>query len=230
MADQHPGSRARYLKGCRCPACSAAHYRYSIRRQRAIVRGDWQPWTDAGPAREHARVLRRAGLTVTNIARLAGVHQGSVYRLLGENGCRPSRRLRPDTAAAILAVRPDLAVPRGTVDATGTRRRVRALVALGWTQTQLAGQLGMQPVNLSAMLRAVRGQDTVRATTAVAVRGLYDRLWNKFPAEDTPRAARNAAAARRMARERGWPPPLAWNDDRIDDPSAKPRGWKWDAA
>jgi hypothetical protein len=221
------GTRACYLAGCDRPECARAHYAYGIARQRAIINGEWQPWTDAGPAREHVARLVAAGLTETNIARLAGVRQGTVYRLLpGCKGNPPSRRIRPEASEAILAVRPDVPAA-GTVDATGTRRRLQALVACGWTQSQLSAELGVKPTNLSAMLRGFRGQKTVLASTAIAVRGLYSRLWNVPPPVSTNREDAQVKAAMRMADARNWPPPLAWDDDAIDDPRACPaEGWK----
>lgn len=227
MKARRHGTRACYLAGCKRPECARAHYAYEIARQRAIISGQWQPWTDAGPARDHVGRLVATGLTETNIARLAGVRQGTVYRLL--HGCKgnpPSRRIRPEASRAILAVHPDVP-PAGTVDATGTRRRLQALVACGWTQSQLAARLGMKPTNLSAMLRGFRGQKTVLASTAIAVRGLYARLWDVPPPESAKREGAQARAARLMAAARGWPPPMAWDDEAIDDPRACPGdGWQ----
>jgi hypothetical protein len=92
------------------------------------------------------------------------------------------------------------------VDATGTRRRLQALAAIGWPPRALAERLGIQPDNI---LRRHR----VRVGTARLVAAVYDQL-SMTPGPDT----RSAAAARR----RGWAPPLAWDDDSIDDPAARP--------
>ena len=108
------------------------------------------------------------------------------------------------------------------VDAAGTRRRLQALTFNGWSLTALAGRYG-------CTLKAVRkmlAYERVSVATAAAVRALYDELWDEPPPEGTPFERRAATMARRYARERGWVPPLAWDDDEIDDPAAVPvPGW-----
>ena len=111
----------------------------------------------------------------------------------------------------------DLA-PAALVDATAARRRLQALVALGWSQAKLAARLGMTPSNFGAMLD--RGQ--VLAATDRAVAALYRELWDRAPDESTHRAKISASRARNYARGRGWPPPMAWDDEAIADPAAVP--------
>lgn len=225
------GTRACYLsgpgpgtgEGCRCEACSRANRAKGIERERGIIRGDWAPWADARPARAHVRKLMRAGLTQENVAALAGVAPGSMTHLMrGSNGYPPARRIRPQTAAKILAVRPGPAVapPAGIVASTGTVRRLQALVAAGYPMRWLAAEMGMKPANFAAMMRGTQ----VRASTAAAVRDLYDRLWDQPPAQDTPRKAAAVRAARTFAARAGWAPALSWDDDEIDDPKARPKG------
>jgi AraC-like DNA-binding protein len=224
------GTRARYMRGCRCGPCSGAHYRYLVSRQRSVMRGTWEPFADAAPVREHVAALTAAGLTEANVASEAGVSRGQMEHLMhGSNGSAPGRRIRHDAAARILAVRPLAAVTPGAgeIDATGTRRRIRALVACGWPQGWLAAQLGVKPPNISAMLRGARGQARVRATTAAAVRELYARLWDVPPPQSTPRERAICARARAMAAERGWAPPAGWDEGVIDDPAGRPAdGWQ----
>jgi hypothetical protein len=92
------------------------------------------------------------------------------------------------------------------VDATGTRRRLQALIAIGWPRRALAERLGTRPANILRQRR-------VRAGTARRVARVYDQL-SMTPGPD-PRCAE-------AARRRGWAPPLAWDDDQIDDPRAQP--------
>jgi predicted transcriptional regulator len=106
---------------------------------------------------------------------------------------------------------------------TGPRRRLQALVATGWSQSRLARELGLTRANFGSMMRC----DQVTAGTARAVGELYDRLWNQPPPEHGQRTRIAASRARNYAAERGWVPPLAWDDDAIDDPARKPAdGWK----
>ncbi|HXJ28558.1 MAG TPA: hypothetical protein VNH17_22790 [Streptosporangiaceae bacterium] len=171
-------------------------------------------------------MLTGSGMGWKRVAELSGLSTGAVSRLLyGGPGDRPpTRRIRPETEAAILAVRPVLDLMRdgAPVDGTGTRRRVQALVARGWSQARLAARLGMKPSNLGHLIYR---RPMVTAATARAMRDLYEELWDRNPPEEAHRDKIAASRARRYAAERGWPPPLAWDD--IDDPRAVPaEGWQ----
>lgn len=96
------------------------------------------------------------------------------------------------------------------VDATGTRRRIRALMRIGWSLHEQARRLGVAVQSLS---RTHRQRDHVLLSTAQKVAALYDEL------SMTPGTC---VRARNHAERRNWPPPLAWDDDEIDDPAAQP--------
>jgi DNA-binding CsgD family transcriptional regulator len=95
------------------------------------------------------------------------------------------------------------------IDATGTRRRVQALMRIGWTADLMAAELGVT----GAAVRAWTTTAKVRRSTAARVAALYDRWWN----QPGP-----SVRTRSRARAAGWAPPLAWDDDRIDDRRARP--------
>jgi DNA-binding CsgD family transcriptional regulator len=207
--------------GCKCVPCNAANTRYVGRRNRLIAYGQWQPYVDAEPVRQHVLKLREAGLGYKRVAQLAGVPNGGMSKLLyGDYGrsMAPSKRVRPETATAILAVEANLDTLGGTalVDCAGTRRRLHALVATGWSLAKLADRLGISRGNLGKTLAT----DRVHASTARTVRALYDELWDQAPPEATHRDKIAASRTRNIARVRGWPPPQAWDDDTIDDPAA----------
>lgn len=233
------GTRARYVfgaeggdraNGCRCAPCSRANRDAENERNKQIAYGRWKPYVDAGPARDHLRALSEGGVGWKRAAALAGVSTGCVSKILwGRPGAGgpPTRRIRPETEAAILAVRPGPAAlaKSAPVDSTGTRRRVQALVARGWSQSKLAARLGMQPGNFGEI---VYRRPAVTAATARAVERLYAELWDQPPPEASHRDKIAASRARRYAAERGWPPPAAWDDEAIDNPRAKPSGWRRD--
>jgi hypothetical protein len=180
-------------------------------------------FTDAAPVREHVLALRKAGIGWRQAECLAGVPGSTVARLLFQGTKMITRR----SAEAILAVRPvshwQVAAEGVIVDATGTRRRLQALIACGWSQPQLGARLGMQGTNLGRLMAG----PGVRAGTARAVAVLYDELWNTPPPERTHVERQAAARARNRADRNGWPRPGAWDDDKIDDPGALvPAGWK----
>ena len=102
-----------------------------------------------------------------------------------------------------------------SVDAAGTRRRLQALAAAGWPMTWLDARLGYRPGRCYQTTR--RQWVTLRVAAEIAE--LYDALW------DQPSGAgREDRRARTMAATKGWAPPLAWDDDTIDDPDATPSG------
>lgn len=229
------GTRARYVlgpgpgtgPGCRCRPCSAANRDAESKRTRLKTYGQWEPYVDAGPAREHVRALAGCGIGWKRAAELAGVSTGAMSKLLygGPSDRPPSKRIRPATAARILAVQPSPSslASRALIPAIGTQRRLQALVAIGWSQARLAARLGMLRPNFGHLML----RPHVAAATARAVLELYRELWNMPPAEDGHRAKISASRARNHARAHGWPPPAAWDDDRIDDPGGQPaEGWE----
>lgn len=109
------------------------------------------------------------------------------------------------------------------VDATGTRRRIQAMVANGRPLAEIARLLGREPGPVGRILT----QATVRAATAQAVSDLYGRLGDRIPEPASRAEALAAAAARSFAQRRGWPPSLAWEADQLGDPDGEPAGG-WD--
>lgn len=101
------------------------------------------------------------------------------------------------------------------VPAVGVTRRLQALATLGWSCRDIARELGYASNFHVEQLRAGH-VGTVHPVTLAAVAALYDRVW------DQPPPGRYAAKVRNIAAREGWPPPLAWDDDTIDDPSAEP--------
>lgn len=214
------GSYAKYrLDGCRCYPCAAARSAYDENRNRAIAYGTWNPWVEAEPVRAHALYLRECGIGLRRLADLTGLSRSVLIGLInGKPGRPPASRVRPETAARILAVEPTLEniASKTPVDAAGTRRRLQALVAVGWAQAQLADRLGMSPGNFGGMMR----RSQVVAATARAARDLYSQLWDENPA-DHGVTANSISRALNQAREHGWLPPAAWDDDLLDLPDGE---------
>lgn len=103
-------------------------------------------------------------------------------------------------------------VPRW-VDGTGSARRLQALAALGYGLLDLADHLGWRKSRVQNVqtLKASR----VCLSTVERVTRVYDEL-AMTPGPST--------RARDLARRKGWVPPLAWDDDTIDDPNARSAG------
>ena len=214
------GTRVAYVKDrCRCTDCTAANTAAGRAVHRAQTFGQWRPFVDAAPVREHIRALRAAGIGVEQIAMLAGIATSHVRELAdpGRDSNPSVRRVRPETAHQVLRIRIDQAnrAPHSHVAATGTRRRLQALIAVGWPHDELAAKLGRSPAGLRRSMLT----DSVTAQTAQDVSALYEQLWNLRPPQSTDDQRAAADAARTLAAEHGWLPPLAWDDiDTDPDP------------
>ncbi|WP_125633580.1 hypothetical protein [Nonomuraea sp. WAC 01424] len=203
------------MGGCRCELCHAAMLRYNKRRLALIQRGEWKPWMEAESVRRHIRRLRDGGMRLETIASLAGVAPGSIYKLFDAG----RTRVRADFAGKLLGVAPDAEPPpRARVDATGTRRRLQALVFMGWSAQLLAERLGME----RSFIRKVMDRPQVEGVTARAVQDLFAEMSIVGPPVRTRYEQASATRAQRYARERGWVSALAWDD--IDNPKEKPKG------
>jgi hypothetical protein len=204
---------------CPCDPCRDAYnaYQRNYRRQKAY--GRWQPYVNAEPARQHLRTLMDAGISYYRVADMIGVNYAYLTGLLYTKGAKqPSKKIRPETATLILAISPNTQVTKQRVDATGTRRRLQALIVMGWPQTTLARMLGRAGGGtLNGLLEA----DHVYATTADAVSRLYTHLRAAVP-ENHGVLPLSAKRTRTYSRNHGWHGPLAWDTDTIDDPTAAP--------
>ena len=222
---QHGERTAYVLDKCRCRECrdaANAYYHATVRRD-AYGQG---PFVDPEPVRAHLASLSAAGLGWKQVARLTGVSNATIGKLvLGvrrPDGTHrpPSSKVRKETAEKILSVHATIDTLAGgaSVPQTGTRRRLEALVYQGWSVSRLSREYGNQYA-LHQILG--RGSD-VTVDTARRVRDLYERLWDVAPPEDDWHSRQAASRARNLARSRGYLPPLAWDDETIDDPDTQP--------
>ncbi|WP_097982853.1 hypothetical protein [Streptomyces sp. f150] len=120
-----------------------------------------------------------------------------------------------------MAIRP-AATGGQYIDSTGTVRRVRALIALGYTLIDIAESANVAVARVQTL---AAGYPSLRRTVAERITNTY-RALSETPGTNT--RAKNRALANR------WAPPATWDDDTIDDPQARPewtghcgtdRGW-----
>ena len=209
------GRRSTYLRGCPCAPCGLAHARWTKGYRSRVAQHDPSLPIPAGPVAEHVTMLLRT-MSITALAAAAGVPTSTVRRV------RSQARVRPATAAALLAVRPARATGRHYVDATGSRRRMQALAAMGWAPARVAGVAGL---TRQLAVGICRGRvQWVWASTADSVRAAYDELSMRpfVPSSVVERG--HQTRLRTLVAAQGWVPPLAWDDDTIDDPAAVPHG------
>ena len=110
--------------------------------------------------------------------------------------------------------------PRGH-SPVGPQRRLRALRALGYDSADLSRYLG-EPRNI---VRAWgRDRAYMLRSTAERISVMYEDLSMRLPPTETTSQRVKVGKARAYAKREGWAPPLAWDEDTIDDPDAQPIG------
>lgn len=165
-----------------------------------------------GPAAAQAHVqglTSTYGMSIRGIAEAAGV-AADVVSQLNRGICQG---MKVTTERRILAVkaadiynRPN---SRGSVPNVGAHRRIQALMVMGWRHQDLTPRLGFDSGNVNHQTGGWISQRKHQA-----IKDLYDRLWNT-------RGPAPATSLGRVAKA-GYAPPLAWDDDSIDDPNATP--------
>lgn len=130
-------------------------------------------------------------------------------RTAARNGCTCPQALRARRVyeAARQAGRPWLVVD-SPVEATGSRRRIRALYAMGHRESDLAARLGYR-----RSIPWMHRQQRISSRVAARVRALADELGMVTGPSQHLRA---------RAASWGWFSMLAWDGVDIDDPNAEP--------
>lgn len=217
-APHHNGLTCIKNYGCKRAECRRRGREYDRRRYRQVGYGTWRSLVDAAPVREHIAALREAGNSIPDIQRLASVGAATLSRILYDSPQNPrAQRIRHEVADRILAVEiaPPPTKPHQLVDGLGTRRRLQALISMGWTLNALGPLLGFHPRRLTDLLHG----DRVFVSTARRIAEGYRVVQTWDPAaHGVPQSSRTMS--RNLAAREGWYGPLAW--DNIDDPDAKP--------
>lgn len=223
---QHGTRQAYVIDRCRCRPCRDAvnAYRRQETKLKAYGRHDTGR-VPIAPVQEHIQFLQDNGISVKRLAKLSGVSLstlGAIKWGRTERSGQTYTRVHKTTADKILAVRPsaELMAAGRPIDATGTRRRLQALMCLGYSKQELGRRIDVAPSNMTALMK----RDQVVAGTARKVTALYEQLWNK-PAIGTEQRSRiSVSRSISYARQHRYAPPLAGDDDTIDDPTASPAG------
>lgn len=188
----------------KCAGC------YNRERRARLADGTWDGNVDAAPVRERIQHLLAAGMAIDHIAWQAGVDPGGLAAIAAGK----TRYTRAHLAAAINRVRPD---PRQApsrhsyVPAVGAVRRLQSLAAAGWDAHRLAERSGLTVHTIRAIHSARQTRVTTRHHLAIAA------MWRDIDITPGP-----SVRAQLFAERRGWLPPIAWDEDTIDDPKARP--------
>lgn len=101
------------------------------------------------------------------------------------------------------------------VPAFRAKRRIRALMRMGWTYDHIAevAYPGSR-AGSHTIYHMVAAAKVIHPNTFAVISMAYDKLSaHRGPSQKT----------RNHALRKGWPPPLAWDD--IDDPECRPQGY-----
>ncbi|MGV8972222.1 MAG: hypothetical protein ACOH10_07855 [Rhodoglobus sp.] len=195
---QHGDPRS-YGECCRCVECSRA-------RSRALKHVRFygpRPIVSTATVRVHLLDLLAAGMAAEAI--------GKAARTEGETVRRIVRGERPQIEAAIVG---RLLAVTLRPTSVGVARRIQALQRIGWGGPAIAAALGVTATVVSE--RANHPGAFVNAKAAAKVAAVYDHMATGCPDPNPITIGR--------ARAKGWAPPLAWDDETIDDIRAEPAG------
>lgn len=157
---------------------------------------------DPSEIADHLTALLAVGWTLPLLEQETGVSQEHLRSLHSGTTCDP--RSATATAAFGLGYRPG----QRLAPALGPWRRTQALTAMGWSLERQAAVLSIEP----SFLEDLRSMELINGRLWQAISSLYDR-WSMTLGPDT--------ALLEQARSAGVTPPLGWDDDEIDHPSAR---------
>lgn len=194
-----------------CPKCK----RYGAWKDRVWRRRKELGQPTTVPAAEvvaHLQTLHNRGMTPAVVSRASGVPAATIRKLLYSGEGRKWVQARTALPLLAVAVPPEPVAhpPKAELtDCTGSRRRLRALARIGWTYRHVAAASGLVCRQLDELAR----QQWITQANADRISRAYEQL-SMQPGPSDITATRAARA--------GWAPPLAWDDDTIDDPAALP--------
>lgn len=205
-----------------------ANYRY-VRRQlnrayklRAMGKGRNVSAEEFAAAR---RLIVEAhdeyGMSHREIAEVIECHHTWPVKVYG-NHTKTMRRERYHTILSRLPVRGFRPVRRkapsgARTSAVGAQRRIRALLADGFTCQFLGEHLGWTLASVSKFAHETKG--FVFASTDREMRDAYNKLAGTDP-RDYGISEQASKAIATIARNNEWEPSICWDDDTIDDPAA----------
>lgn len=190
-------------------------YHYAKTRMYLHAIGQFESrYVDNTATVEHVRALRAAGVGLPRIAELSGLTRMTVDHIADTR-----IHVMQHVEAAILSVPiptspidPVLA-DGAQVDSTGSRRRLQALNAIGWSRPYIVTALGLGDPAMMPLNKIYAGKTKVTASRARGIAALYRSL----EAQPGP-----CERSRRHAARNGWLPPMVWDESTIDDPDAEP--------
>ncbi|MHA3724191.1 hypothetical protein ACXR2T_09965 [Leucobacter sp. HY1910] len=176
------------------------------------------------PVRAHVMQLRAYGISWRRLSELSGSSISFVRALV--EGYRTAERygqlpdgVDAEVAARLRWIQPELrfAGPKDQIESAGSRRRLQALIAAGWSAPLLAEKLSTTRGYVRDMAVGTRRflPDHVHR-----IERLHRALWDQPPPRSEQYEKLAYARALSMARRYDWVTTLAWDDiDRDEAPA-----------
>ncbi|KPC88420.1 hypothetical protein ADL27_40740, partial [Streptomyces sp. NRRL F-6602] len=94
----------------RTSAQRAAYARWQVKRRQLKKLGQWQPFVNAEPVREHLRKVNALGMPYYEVSKQVGLAQENSiqYLMWGRGPYGPGRQVRRETAELIMSYWPSL--------------------------------------------------------------------------------------------------------------------------
>lgn len=189
---------------CARPACLNREHRKRLCEKHYAAASHGH--CDIAAAQHHVtRLLARYDILA--LAALTGISESTLRSIKYGRHPRCQVDIWTKIVSTSVPTRPQPGV--GVLPAIGTRRRIRALSRMGWSQTFLAEALGEKPAEVTRICRL----PGVTSRRAAMIADLFDEL------HMTPGPCRVTA---QRSRTKGWLAPLDWEPETIDDPDAQP--------
>lgn len=212
------GRPSTFRNGCRCAPC---RHVWSRKNKSWTARAYANGGRTTVPAEDILPALRELTTKVSQRAVDDAIGAKSGYTSRVMRGAIKAVAIK--RANAILATAAKLSpadVGKAYVDVTPSTRRLRALTAIGYSNYRLATELGL---SRNTILRIIGGTvPQIHGDTHALIAKHYERLSMRLPKPLNQQEAAGITRAIARAAERGWQPPLAFNN--IDDLTEKPRG------
>lgn len=201
------GNKSTYSAGCCCDECRHAYKTWETRNFSEHKYRQRQKMVSAEESAIKLQEMRDTGISWKQLGIVVGVTH---YTLIGILEGRPNKngeliktkKVYKTTHEAIMnaEIDPEKMTPLMRIDDSLTVARIRSLYAEGYTQKQLNELRGRKFYSYCILETQTRG---VTVKFAKEIRELYQRLGPP---------AKPHANSLRVARERGWVVPMAWDD------------------
>jgi len=186
---------------CECPDCHGQRRKLAKRRLYGYYH---RP--DGNAAITRIRDWRAQGYSILWIASACDVNKAWVLTVDNGTVTKPGPILTAKVLAADIRNGSE-----GMCSALGSQRRLRSLAVMGWNLNDLRARYGIS----TAALSRIRNGEAVEVWAEryhLIAKAYRELSGTRGPSEQGATRARNA----------GWVPPAAWDDEAIDDPEATP--------